>query len=82
MGKIFREAASAIHSGPLRRSTPNTRAATINGWTLPTALMPTRIGAKKATRIQARSLISGHSASADAPSSTADQRTAATDSDR
>src|SRR5918997_64165 len=75
MGVALSDAHSAIHSGPLRRSTPNASAATISGWTLPRDAMSTmKLPMRTANAVAAllRILRAGTTTATDAPMSAID----------
>src|SRR5918997_690978 len=75
MGVALSDAHSAIHSGPLRRSTPNASAATISGWTLPRDAMSTmKLPMRTANAVAAllRILRAGTTTATDAPISAID----------
>src|SRR5205814_261891 len=74
IGKILSEAATPIQAGPLHRSNVQTSEATSSAWTFPNALMPIRIGKKKATWIQAPRRASGTTAATLAATRTSDHR--------
>ena len=77
MGKILSEAATPIQAGPLHRSTVQTSEAIKSAWTFPNALIPIRIGKKKATWIQAPRRASGTTAATLAATRISDQITPA-----